>query len=158
MKTWHVGQTSPRLGVPPEGCSSVHFPRILGKATAQRMLGPEGWKPSAKEAKEIGLVKEAVPHADLLARWEKFYHFTICCRCQALGEEWVKSGKKKEIPGGGDVAEYKEVNRVESLQLADAFLSYKFLEGQEQFLKSKGKSATVFTVLKMTRPLWSKLL
>ena len=47
------------------------------------------------------------------------------CRCQALGEEWVKSGKQKEIPGGGGVAEYKEVNRLESLQLADAFLSYK---------------------------------
>jgi hypothetical protein len=34
----------------------------------------------------------------------------------------------------------------------------RFLEGQEQFLKSKGKSAMVFTVLKLTRPLWSKLL
>ena len=53
--------------------------------------------------------------------------FTHCvpCRCQALGEEWVQAGKQKEIPGGGSVAEYKEVNRLESLQLADAFLSYK---------------------------------
>lgn len=79
--------------------------------------------------------------------------------------------------------EYKEVNRKESLDLADAFLStkyiistillfflssfllyqlifsiFRFLEGQEQFLKSKGKNAMIFTILKHTRPLWSKLL
>ena len=46
-------------------------------------------------------------------------------RCQELGEEWVKSGKAREIPGGGSVEEYKEVNRKESLDLADAFLSTK---------------------------------
>ena len=34
----------------------------------------------------------------------------------------------------------------------------RFLEGQEQFLKSKGKSAAVFTALKLLRPLWSRLL
>ena len=48
-------------------------------------------------------------------------------RCQELGEEWVKSGKAREIPGGGSVEEYKEVNRKESLDLADAFLSTKFV-------------------------------
>ena len=46
-------------------------------------------------------------------------------RCQALGEEWVAAGKAREIPGGGSVEEYKEVNRKESLDLADAFLSTK---------------------------------
>ena len=46
-------------------------------------------------------------------------------RCQELGEEWVKSGKAREIPGGGSVEEYKEVNRKESVDLADAFLSTK---------------------------------
>lgn len=135
-----------RLGITPEGCSSIHFPRMLGSATAERLLGPEGWKPTAKEALEVGLVKEVVPHQQLLQR------------CQELGEEWVRDGKKKEIPGGGDVAEYKDVNAKESRDLADAFLSYKFLDAQEKFLKSKGKSATVFTVLKTLRPLWSKLL
>jgi len=135
-----------RLGVTPEGCSSVHFPRIMGDRVAERMLGEEGWKPTAREAMEIGLVREVVPHDQLLAR------------CQALGEEWVQKGKRKEIPGGGSVQEYKEVNAKESLQLADAFLSYKFLEGQERFLKSKGKNAAVFTVLKTLRPLWSRLL
>merc|ERR1719334_1489713 len=135
-----------RLGVTPEGCSSIHFERIMGAANAERMLGSEGWKPTAQEAKEAGLVKEVVPHSELLSR------------CQALAEEWIVTGKKKEIPGGGDVAEYKAVNAKESRDLADAFLSYKFLEGQEQFLKSKGKSAAVFTILKTLRPLWIRLL
>ena len=31
------------------------------------------------------------------------------------------------IPGGGSIKEYKEVNARESLELADAFLSYNFL-------------------------------
>lgn len=51
------------LGLVPEGCSSVHFERIMGgRKNAQRMLGPEGWKPTAEEAKEVGLVSEVVPH------------------------------------------------------------------------------------------------
>ena len=39
----------------------------------------------------------------------------------------MKAGKVREIPGGGSVEEYKEVNRKESLDLADAFLSTKFV-------------------------------
>ena len=42
-----------RLSIPPEGCSSVHFERLMGAEAAQRMLA-QGWKPSAAEAKEIG--------------------------------------------------------------------------------------------------------
>ena len=33
------------------------------------MLGEEGWKPSAQEAREVGLVREVVEHDQLLARW-----------------------------------------------------------------------------------------
>lgn len=135
-----------RLAITPEGCSSVHFERMMGSEAAHRMLGPEGWKPTAAEALEVGLVKEVVPHDQLLAR------------CQELAEEWVAGGKKKEIPGGGSVEEYKAVNAKESLELADAFLSYNFLDAQYKFLKSKGKNATVFLILKTLRPLWSKLL
>ena len=56
-----------QLGVLPEGCSSVHFQRIMGEENARRML-EEGWKPKAEEAKEIGLVSEVVPHDQLLTR------------------------------------------------------------------------------------------
>ena len=136
---------------------------MLGQRAASRML-KEGWKPTAAEAAEIGLVKEVVDHGRLLAR------------AQELGEQWVAEGKKKEIPGGGTVEEYKAVNARESLELADAFLSYNFLnvsrassppvsfncflQAQYEFLKSKGKSsqANVFLLIKSLRPLWSKLL
>jgi len=135
-----------RLSIPPEGCSSVHFERMMGTEAAHRMLGPEGWQPTAAEARDVGLVKEVVPHDQLLSR------------SQELAEEWVASGKTKEIPGGGDVEEYKAVNARESKELADAFLSYNFLDAQYKFLKSKKKNATIFFVLKTLRPVWSKLL
>ena len=41
----------------------------MGAAGAERMLGEEGWKPSAQEAREVGLVREVVEHNQLLARW-----------------------------------------------------------------------------------------
>jgi hypothetical protein len=47
---------------------------------------------------------------------------------QEVGEQWVREGKKRTIPGGGSVEEYKRVNSQESIQLADAFLSYPFLD------------------------------
>jgi len=135
-----------RLGVTPEGCSSIHFEKVFGAVTANRLLGPEGWQPTAEEAKEIGLVMEVVPHERLMAR------------AQEIGEQWVKEGRVKQIPGGGDIQHYKAVNAKESEDLADAFLSYKFLDAQYNFLKSKRKNATPFLILKTLRPLWSKLL
>ena len=104
-----------RLSIPPEGCSSVHFERMLGKEPAGKMLA-EGWKPSAAEAKEIGLVIDVVPHDQLMVK------------AQELAEQWVAAGKVKEIPAGGSVEEYKAVNARESLELADAFLFYPFLD------------------------------
>ena len=56
-----------------------------------------------------------VPHSQLLAR------------AQEVAEGWVREGRTKQIPAGGTVQEYKEVNARESLELADAFLSYNFL-------------------------------
>ena len=50
------------LGLVPEGCSSVHFERVMGgRERAERILGPEGWRPTAHEAREAGLVTEVVP-------------------------------------------------------------------------------------------------
>ena len=52
-----------KLGVPPEGCSSALFVEHMGEATAQRILGPEAWVPTAAQAKEVGFptVGEVVP-------------------------------------------------------------------------------------------------
>jgi len=137
-----------RLGIPPEGCSSVHFERIMGKKNAERMLGKEGWIPTAKEAKEAGFVMEVVPHEQLMLR------------AQEIAEKWAKEGKVRNLVASGQVEEYKAVNLKESRDLADAFLAYPFLDAQYRFLKSKGKSQTaaMFWILKTTRPIWSKFL
>ena len=49
----------------------------MGEANAERMLGKEGWKPIALEAKEVGLIKEVVPHDRLLDRLCFSHHGNI---------------------------------------------------------------------------------
>lgn len=139
-----------RLGIPPEGCSSVHFARLMGQSTADRMLGKEGWVPTAKEAADVGLVTKAVAHETLLDE------------ATALARSWIQQGDLSSRSHMGVVApdEYAAVNDRESHDLADAFLSAKFLQAQADFLKAKGKSgpAATFQTLVYTRPLWSLLL
>ena len=137
-----------RLGVPPEGCSSVHFSRLMGEANAQRMLGQEGFTPTAKEALGIGLITQVVPDDVLLVEAQK------------LAEQWIAEGKGRSFRAGATKEELKAVNARESIDLANAFLSPKFLEGQFKFLAAKKKTgpALTFLALRVTRPLWSRLL
>ena len=67
-------------------------------------------------------MSEVVAHSELLPR------------AQQLGEEWAREGRQKQIPAGGSVQEYKAVNAKESQDLADAFLSYPFLDVRQQTL------------------------
>lgn len=163
-----------RLGVPPEGCSSVHFAALLGsEAAAQRILGAEGWAPTASEAVDSGLARGPVvsPPEELLPA------------AQCLAEKWITNGRlHRSLPlppaagprGGADGAlgaedlaraarlleEYARVNERESRDLARAFLGPAFLAGQRDFLKSKGKNgnSAFFSALLAMRPMWSKLL
>ena len=137
-----------RLAIPPEGCSSVHFGTIMGEQAAARMLGPEGWCPTALEAFQAGFVAKVVPEEDLPSA------------AQAYAEAWVETGKGRTLIETGQVDTLKEVNDRESRELADAFLSDAFLEAQYQFLSSKGKTspARVFWWLRATRPLWKLML
>ena len=48
-----------------QGCSSVHFQRLMGEAGAERML-VKGDKISAEEALNLGLVMRVVKHEELL--------------------------------------------------------------------------------------------
>jgi peroxisomal 3,2-trans-enoyl-CoA isomerase len=146
-----------RLGVPAEGCSSVHFEQIMGKEKAERMLGEEGWTPTAQEAKDVlGLVHSVVPGDDE----------DLMNASNALAREWIQSCKVRTIGPLAKVAsddvvkEFKRINENESIDLADAFLGSDFLEGQRAFLSSKGKTgpAMVFTFLQATRPVWGSLL
>jgi len=136
------------LGVPPEGCSSVHFARLMGQATAERMLGKEGWKPTAAEALRAGLIQWVAPHDKLMEE------------ARRIAQEWVASSATRKFRGGSEREELKTVNARESQALADAFLSPPFIRAQFNFLRSKKKwgPAFMFLTLLITRPLWSRFL
>ena len=136
------------LGVAPEGCSSVTFPRLMGDAAAERMLGAEGWKPTAAEAAEVGLVERVVPHAELLDA------------AQAEAEARIANGTPRNFRDPAELAELKAVNARESIAVADSFLSSPFLANQFRFLWSKKKRgpAAMFLALRLSRPLWARLL
>ena len=137
-----------KLGVCPEGCSSIHFERLMGAESAERMLGSEGWVPTATEALEIGFIQWTAPHDELLER------------AQEICEDWIKNGATRSYRAGSTQAELKAVNAKESVQIADCFLASPFLMGQFKFLwqKKKRGPAMMFWSLWATRPLWSKLL
>jgi enoyl-CoA hydratase/carnithine racemase len=136
------------LGVTPEGCSSVHFARIMGRANADRMLGPEGWKPTASEALEAGLVQWTTSHDKLR---EDSHH---------LARTWIASGAVRSYRAGGTRDELKAINAHESKELADAFLSTPFIKAQLRFLWSKKKlgPAATFLAMLVFRPIWSRFL
>lgn len=136
-----------RLGVPPEGCSSYLFPRLLGESGARRMLGEEGWVPTAAEAKEAGLINEVVPHEELMS----------AARAQA--KKWIEQGHERSYRAGATRERLLEVNAKESRALATAFLSPPFLEGQFRFLFSRQKyaPATLFFLLWKSHPVWGTL-
>ncbi len=136
------------LGIKPEGCSSVHFPRLMGEANAQRMLGPEGWKPTAAEALEVGLVQWVVPDDQLQREAYK------------IAREWVDNDVPRAFLGGSQREELKAVNARESIELADAFLSAPFFKEQARFMwgKNKKSSAALFYSLGALRPLWARFL
>ena len=136
------------LGVTPEGCSSIHFARLMGEANAERMLGNEGWKPTAEEALEAGLIQWVVPHDRLLEEAHR------------VAREWIGSQASRAFRGGSTRDELKAVNASESQALADAFLSTPFIKAQFKFLwgKKKWGPATMFLTMLISRPLWSRFL
>ena len=133
------------LGVPPEGCSSVQLARLMGEETAQRMLGKEGWKPTAKEAHEAGLVQWLASKENLQEEAQK------------IAKSWADNDEPRRFMGGSHLEELIEVNKRESLELANAFLAPKFLHGQAKFLWKKGKygPALMFYALLALRPIWA---
>jgi len=141
-----------RLGIPPEGCSSVNFARLMGEGNAERMLGPEGWVPTAQEAAEVGLITKVVPHDQLLLEAQAL--------AKELGEQCSSGKKQRALQEAGLAEAMADVNARESYDLAAAFLSRPFLDAQHDFLKSKGKAqpAMVFKVLSLLHPFWSLLL
>lgn len=135
------------LYVPPEGCSSEVFPKLIGEDNAPKML-KEGWKPTAKEALEIGLVQWVVSGDDLLEK------------AQEIAEGWIEEGHTRSYPCDFSLDELKKINARESEELATAFLSPPFLSNQARFLWSKKKRipSIMFKTLSALHPLWSRLI
>ena len=136
------------LRVPLEGCSSVHFARLMGQANADRMLAAEGWKPTAEEALEVGLIQWVAPHEKLAEE------------AQRIAQKWVAASAVRGFRGSSERDELKAINASESTKLADAFLSAPFIKAQFKFLLSKKKwpPAAMFLTMLISRPLWSRLL
>ena len=136
------------LGIPPEGCSSVMFAKLMGEETAQRILGVEGWKPTAQEALQVGFIDQVVSTQELLPK------------ANELAQQWINDDRRKLFRGQFTQAELLAVNERESIALADAFLSAPFIKGQFSFLLRKRKyiPAMVFGTMWLTRPLWARLL
>ena len=136
------------LGIPPEGCSSVVFERLMGAERAQRMVGPAGWVPNAEEAKAVGLVQWVVPDEQLAEQ------------AQAIAEAWVAQGEPRRYPADIELDELLAVNARESVDLANAFLAAPFLRHQAGFLwrKRKRGPAVMFVLLWALRPLWARWL
>ena len=136
------------LGVSPEGCSSVHFETLMGARNADRMLGEDGWKPTAAEAKAAGLVQYTADHENLMSE------------AQRIAEEWIANGATRKFRGPGELDTLKAVNAKESIGVADSFLSAPFMQAQFKFLWSKNKRgpAVMFFTMWASRPLWSQLL
>jgi enoyl-CoA hydratase/carnithine racemase len=137
-----------KVGLPAEGCSSVHFPRLLGAEAAARMLGPEGWRPSATEALDVGLVDAVVPADQLLTT------------ARAWAEDWIQAGRSRQFRAGAERRELEQINREESRRVADAFFSPSFLMGRYRWLSARRKTgpALAFLALRATRPAWSWML
>jgi enoyl-CoA hydratase/carnithine racemase len=136
------------LAVTPEGCSSVQFERIMGRANADRMLGHEGWKPTAAQALEAGLIQWLTPHEKLMPEADR------------IARDWIARGATRSFRGGSGRDELKAVNASESVALGSAFLSSPFIKAQLKFLWQKKKwwPAGFFAAMLITRPFWSRLL
>jgi len=136
------------LGITPEGCSSIQFSRLMGAKNAQRMLGNEGWRPSAEEAHAAGLVQWVASKDQLQTQAQK------------VAQKWVTDGRSRKFLGGSELSELQAVNARESIELANQFLGADFLKGQFKFLWGKNKRlpSLLFLLLWLLRPLWKHFL
>ncbi len=136
------------LSITPEGCSSYHFPRLLGEENCQRMLGKEGWKPTAEEALTVGLVQKVVPQALLMEEANR------------IAQDWITNKEERQFLANSSLKALQAANTSESVQLADAFMSAAFLKAQARFFFTKKKYAPsiTFCMLWALRPLWARFL
>jgi len=139
-----------QLSLPPEGCSSVNFERLMGARGVEVML-TKGVKINAAEALAIGLAQEVLPPDQLLPR--------AIAKAGELARAYQNYVVQRPIIQQGLVHEYREVNRRESAALAKASLEAPFFRANMEKAKAGGNRAGEWTfwTLLMMEPLISRL-
>lgn len=108
-----------KLGIPPEGCSSVTFAERYGQDFADRALKACEMI-SARDANAVGLVTEVVAgDGDDVLR-----------RAIAIAATWVRVGRIRRCIRDGSVTRLREINKVESVALGAALIGPKFIQAQ----------------------------
>mmetsp|Transcript_123259 Transcript_123259/g.218367 ORF Transcript_123259/g.218367 Transcript_123259/m.218367 type:complete len:281 (-) Transcript_123259:194-1036(-) len=121
-----------KLGLPPEGCSSFNFPRLLGEEKARIML-QDAKKIDAETALSFGLVHEVVEAQQLMGR------------AQAVAEEWIVQKRARKIVEQGLVQKLKQVNAEESIAFGSAITNKRFFDAQMALATEKGKGGLAWT-------------
>ena len=132
-----------KVGLPAEGCSSVTFAEWMGEANAERMLGVEGWVPTAEEARAAGFPIQDIVAGDNAA---------VVARAHELVEAQIATGGRSV--DASEVARRLKVNADESAKLANAVMSPRFLLAMRDFNQRKPSIARFFSVANATLPLW----
>ena len=124
----------------------------LGAPAAQRMLGEENWIPTATEALDAHLIDEVVASSSADVGLE---NAAVVARAVELVEARLAahSARRHTVD---DLLRLRRVNAEESADLANAFVSSKFLGAMEDFnrRRKKAQMATFFWAARTALPLW----
>ena len=110
---------------------------------AERMLGVEGWVPTAEEARAAGFPIQDIVAGDNAA---------VVARAHELVEAQIATGGRSV--DAAEVARRLKVNADESAKLANAVMSPRFLLAMRDFNQRKPSIARFFSVANATLPLW----
>lgn len=123
------------------------FAEHMGETTAQRILGPEAWIPTAAQALEVGFptLAEVVPggNDECVAR-----AVAVCAERIAAG-----GGRRFDTT---EASRLRRINAEESANLANAFVSTDFMSAMYDFntKRQKAQLANFWWAAKATLPLW----
>lgn len=145
------------LGLVPEGCSSHLFPKMFGDELSHKML-EEGHKMSASEALSTGMVSKVVNSEYSQDSTEE--DAALVSEAEGYAREYLQQNGESRRWTAEEIEHLKQVNRQESVALANAFMSEKFFKAMEMNAERRGnsKAKITFQALRLSRPVWSILL
>jgi len=127
-----------KLKVPCEGCSSINFERRFGADNAAALL-ERGETIDAHTAKEYGLVSEIVEADELMKR------------ASEVARKLIQEGKARPLVQDGLVETFLEVNKQESIELANTVISPEFFQNQMKAAAEKGQSSMAWAFWFMSK-------